>query len=165
MNGAKRILRPFNAVLVVLFAGCLLTASPQSQPSDPLVVTAKGHGLMTAAVDERKISSALVVLRQNGSVLITVTADIQLQAEGTWKASTVSPEEVLLKITGGAVRGEIAGSGTLVLTSDRKSIKELTLDLKSSDGQKISVTFLAGESESVGKELGTLGASLQVLSK
>lgn len=165
VNGAKRILRPFNAVLVVLFAGCLLTASPQLQPSDSLIVTAKGNGSMTSAVDSRKITSALIVLRQNGTLLVTVTADIQLQAEGTWKASTASPEEFLLKITGGAVRGEVTGSGTLVLTSDRKSIKELTLDLKSSDGQEISVTFVAGDSESVGKGLGTLGALLQVVSK
>jgi len=162
VNGARRILRPFNAVLVVLFAGCLLTASPQSQPSDSLIVTAKGHGVMTAAVDSRKITSALIVLRQNGTVLITVTADLQLQAEGTWKASTASPEEFLLKITGGAVRGEVTGSGRVVLTSDRKSIKELTLDLKSSDGQEIAIKFVAGDSESVGKGLGTLGASFKL---
>ena len=165
VNGAKRMLRPFNAVLVVLFAGCLLTASPQTQPSDSLIVTAKGHGSMTSAVDSRKITSALIVLRHDGTALITVTADLQLQAEGTWKASTASPQEFLLKITGGAVRGEVTGSGRVVLTSDRKSIQELTLDLKSSDGQEIAVTFAAGDSEPVAKGLGTLGASLQVVSK
>ena len=159
VNGAKRILRPFNVVLVVLFAGCLLTASPQSQPSDSLVLTAKGHGSMSSVVDSRKITSALIVLRQNGTLLVTVTADLQLQAEGTWKASTASPEEFLLEITGGAVRGEVTGSGTLVLTIDRKSIKELRLDLKSSDGQEISVTFVAGDSESMGKGLGRFGVS------
>jgi len=164
VNGAKRILRPFNAVLLVLFAGCFLTASPQSQPSDSLIVKAKGHGSMTSAVDKREITSALIVLRQNGTVLVTVAADLQLQAEGTWKASTASSEEILLKITGGALRGEVTGSGTLVLTGDRKSIKELTLDLKSSDGQEIAVTFAGGDSELVGHGLGTLGASLQVMS-
>ena len=164
VNGAKRILRPFYAVLLVLFAGSLLTASPQSQPSDSLVVTAKGHGSMSSAVDSRKITSALIVLRQNGTLLVTVSADLQLQAEGTWKASTASTEEIVLKINGGAVRGEVTGSGRLVLTDDRKSIKELTLDLKSSDGEKISVTFVGGDIESVGG-LGTLGASLQMMSK
>jgi len=120
---------------------------------------------MTSAVDSRKITSALIVLRHDGTALITVTADLQLQAEGTWKASTASPQEFLLKITGGAVRGEVTGSGRVVLTSDRKSIQELTLDLKSSDGQEIAVTFAAGDSEPVAKGLGTWGASLQVVSK
>ena len=98
---------------------------------------------MTSAVDERKITSALVILRQNGTVLITVTADLQLQAEGTWKASASSPEEILLKITGGVLKGEMTGSGKLLLTSDRKSFKELTMNVKLSDGQEVTVTFVA----------------------
>ena len=56
-------------------------------------------------------------------------------------------EEILLEITGGAVKGELVGSGKLLLTRDRKSIKELTIHGKSSDGQKISVTFAAANSE------------------
>jgi hypothetical protein len=104
---------------------------------------ANGHGKLSSVVDERKITSALIVLRQNGTVLVTVTADLLLQAEGTWKATATSPEEIDLKITGGAVKGEVIGSGKLLLTSDRKSIKELTINLTSSDGQEISVTFVA----------------------
>ena len=98
---------------------------------------------MSSAVDEREITSALVVLRQNGTLLITVTADLLLQAEGTWKASASSPDEILLKITGGVLKGEMTGSGKLLLTSDRKSFRELTINVKSSDGQEISVTFVA----------------------
>jgi hypothetical protein len=53
--------------------------------------------MISSEVDEREITSALVVLRQNGTVLITVAAEIQQQAEGTWKANAFSPEEILLK--------------------------------------------------------------------
>jgi hypothetical protein len=147
MNKLKRVLGSYNAVLLVLFAGFLFPVYAQSQESESLILTAKGHGMMSSAVDERKITSSLVVLRQNGTVLVTVTADLLLQAEGTWKASTASPEEIILKITGGAVKGELIGSGKLVLTSDRKSIKELTVNLTSSDGQEISVTFVGEASE------------------
>ena len=143
MNRLKRILRPCNAALLVLLAGFLLPVSAQSGELEPLIISAKGHGKLSLVVDERKITSALIVLRRNGTVLITVTADLMLQAEGTWKATASSPEEIVLKITDGAVKGEVIGSGKLLLTSDKKSMKELTINLTSSDGQEISVTFVA----------------------
>ena len=147
MSRLKRILRPNNAVLLVLFAGFLLSVSAQTQKSEPLVIKAKGHGKMISVVDDRKITSALVVLRPDGTALITVTADIMLQAQGTWKAIAGAPQEIDLKITGGAVNGEVNGSGKLLLTSDRKSMKELTVDVRSSDGQDISLTFVAEASD------------------
>jgi hypothetical protein len=143
MNRSRRVLRPYIAVLLVLFAGFLLPLSAQSGELDSLIVMANGHGKLSSAVDERKITSALVVLRQDGTVLVTVTADLMLQAEGTWKAMASAPEEIDLKITGGAVKGEVIGSGMLLLTSDRKSMKALTINLTSSDGHKILVTFVA----------------------
>ena len=147
MSRLKRIIRPNNAVLLVLFTGFLLSVSAQTQESQPLIVKAKGHGQISLAVDDRQITAALVVLRPNGTALITVTADILLQAQGTWKATAGSPREIDLKITGGAVEGEVIGSGKLLLASDRKAMKELTVDLRSSDGQDISVTFVAEDSE------------------
>jgi len=153
MNKPKRVLRPYNAVLLVLFAGFLLPVSAQSGELESLIISAKGHGKMSSVVDERKITSALVVLRQNGTVLITVTADLQLQAQGTWKATASSPEEIVLKIVGGGVKGEVIGSGKLLLTSDRKSMKELTINVTSTDGQEISVTFVADDSEAPVKKI------------
>ncbi len=143
MNTRKQILRPYKALLLVLFVGFLLPVSAQSGEFESLIISANGHGKLSSVVDERKITSALVVLRQNGTVLITVTADLQLQAEGTWKATASAPEEIVLKITGGAVKGEVIGSGKLLLTSDRKSMKELTIHVTSADGQEISVAFVA----------------------
>ncbi|HEX6650705.1 MAG TPA: hypothetical protein VF075_14240 [Pyrinomonadaceae bacterium] len=147
MNRLKRILRPYSAVLLVLLAGVLLSVSAQTQEPESLIIKAKGHGKMSSVVDNQKITSALVVLRQNGTMLVTVTADILLQAEGTWKTTAAAPEEIVLKITGGAVKGEVIGSGKLLLTSDGKSMKELAIDVRSSDGLKISVTFVAEASE------------------
>ena len=80
MNILKRILRPCNALLLMLFAGLFLPVSPQSQELEPVIVMAKGHGVITSAVEKINVTAALVVLRQNESVLITVTADLLLQA-------------------------------------------------------------------------------------
>ena len=147
MYRLKRILRPHNALWLVLFAGFLLPASAQSQQFESLTATVKGHGTLSSAVDKREITSALVVLRKNGTVLITVTAELHLQAEGTWKASDTSPDEIVLKITGGALKGEMSGSGKLLLTSDGKSFRQLTANIKTVDGIEIKVTFAADDSE------------------
>ena len=143
----KRILSPSNALWLVLLVGSLLPVSAQSQQLESLTATAKGHGVITSAVDKREITSALVVLRQNGTVLIAVTAELHLQAEGTWKASASSPDEIVLKITGGAVKGEMSGSGKLLLTSDGNSFRQLTANIKTVDGIEIKVTFAADDSE------------------
>jgi len=147
MNRRKRILRPYNAVLLVLFAGFLVAVSAQSRQLESLTATAKGHGMMNSEIDKREITSALVVLRQNGTMLITVTAELQLHAEGTWKASASSPDEILLKITGGVLKGEMTGSGKLLLTSDGKSFRQLVVNLKTIDGREITVTFAADDSK------------------
>ena len=143
----KRIQRPYNALLILLFTGFLAPVSAQSQQIESLTATAKGHGTISSAVDKQEITSALVVLRQNGTLLITVTAEILLQAEGTWKASASSPDEMLLKITGGVLKGEMTGSGKLLLTSDGKSFRQLAVNVKAVDGREIKVTFVADDSE------------------
>ena len=79
--------------------------------------------------------------------MITVTSDLQLQLQGSWKANTDSPENILLTITGGAVDDDLDGSGTLLLTNDRKSLKELTIKAKSADGRALTVSFIADDSE------------------
>jgi hypothetical protein len=55
--------------------------------------------------------------------------------------SDTSPEEVLLKITGGVVTGDVIGSGKLLLSRDRKSFEQLSIDAKTPDGREIKVTF------------------------
>ena len=143
----KRILRPYNTLLFVLFTGFLVPLSAQSQQLESLTATAQGHGLLSSAVEKREITSALVVLRKDGTALIAVTADLHLQAEGTWKASASSPDLMLLKITGGVLKGEMTGSGKMLLTSDGKSFKQLAVNAKTVDGQEITVTFAADDSK------------------
>ena len=58
-----------------------------------------------------------------------------------------SSEEILLKITGGVLKGEMTGLGKLMLTSDRKSFKGLTMNVKLSDGQEVTVKFVADAAE------------------
>jgi hypothetical protein len=111
------------------------------------MATAKGHGVIADAVEERKFTGALAVLRQDGTVLITLYSDLQLQAQGTWSASNSSPEEILLKITGGELSGNATGTGKLLLSNDRKFIKELTIKGKFFDGREIVVTFVADAPE------------------
>jgi len=142
MNRVTRILQWRHIMLVVLFQ-LLLAEAAQSQELETLTLTAKGHGAITLAGDEQKIPSALIVLRRNGTMMVTVCADLQLQAEGTWSASDASPQEVLLKITGGAVTGDLVGSGKLLLTKDGKSFEQFTIDAKTPDGREIKVTFTA----------------------
>jgi hypothetical protein len=54
-----------------------------------------------------------------------------------------------LKITGGEVSGNVTGTGKLLLSSDRKFIKELTIKGKLFDGREIAVTFVADAPESL----------------
>jgi hypothetical protein len=41
----------------------------------------------------------------------------------------------------------MTASGKLLLTSDRKSFKDLTMNVKLSDGQEVTVTFVADAAE------------------
>lgn len=91
-------------LLMLVVVGFFLPASAQSQTLESLTATAKGHGRIISATDEREVTAALVVLRENGTALIAIYADVQLQAEGTWSTSASSPEEILLKITGGSLK-------------------------------------------------------------
>ena len=147
MNRLKRIMRWHHIVKLLLIAGFIFPVSAQSQKSTSLTATGKGHGKISSAVDEREITSALIFLRENGTFLLALSADLQLQAEGTWKESNSSPGEILLKITAGVLKGEMSGSGKLLLTSDRVSIKKLTANVKTVDGREIAVTFVADASE------------------
>jgi hypothetical protein len=147
MNGPKRILQRHSTLLIVLLAQFLLPVYAQEQKFDSLTAVTKGHGVIADALEERKFTAALAVLRQDGTVLITLYSDLQLQAQGTWSASNSSPEEILLKITGGEVSGNVTGTGKLLLSNDRKFIKELTIKGKFFDGREIVVTFVADAPE------------------
>src|SRR5215470_11999019 len=84
MNRPKRIWQ-WHTIILVLFAGFFLPVSAQSQELESLHATTKGHGMITSAAEEREITSVVVILRQNGTVLVTACAELELRAEGTWR--------------------------------------------------------------------------------
>jgi hypothetical protein len=142
-------MRRHSALLILLFTQFVLPVCAQGQKSDSLTAVAKGHGVIADRNEERKFTGALAVLRQDGTVLIILISDLQLQAQGTWSASNSSHDEVLLKITGGEVSGNVTGTGKLLLSNDRKFIKELTIKGKLFDGREIAVTFVGDAPESL----------------
>ena len=147
MNRLKLLMGWHSTLLILLFAQVLLPVYAQGQELDSSTVVAKGHGVIADALEERKFTAALAVLRQDGTVLITLISDLQLQAQGTWSVGA-SPEEILLTITGGDVNGNATGTGKLLLSDDRTSIKELTIKGKTFDGREIAIKFVAAASES-----------------
>lgn len=146
MNRFKLLMQRRSTLLILLLAQFVLPVYAQGQNFDSLTANAKGHGVIADGVEERKFTGALAVLRQDGTVLITLYSDLQLQAQGTWSASNSSPEEILLKITGEA-NSSATGTGKLLLSNDRRFIKELTIKGKLFDGREIVVTFVADAPE------------------
>ena len=143
MTRLRLLMRRHNTLHILLLAQFFLPVYAQGQKFDSLTAVAKGQGVIADAFEERKFTGALAVLRQDGTVLITLYSDLQLQAQGTWSASNSSPEEILLKITGGELSGNATGTGKLLLSNDRKFIKELTIKGKLFDGREIVITFVA----------------------
>jgi len=149
MSKVRRAYQYSSIGLMLLFAQLLFAAPAQTQTSDVLNITERGHGRVTSRGEDQEISSVRVVLRDDGKMFITVCADLQLQAEGTWLASTSSPGEVLLKITGGVLDGDMTGSGKLLLTNDGTSFKNLTLRATLRGGPNVTLTFVADDSSSL----------------
>jgi hypothetical protein len=147
MVGIKRIRPRHNLLLTLLFAQFVLPAQAQSQPTESITAFARGHGSVVSAVEERKFSAAFVVLRPNGQAVITLYSDLQLQVRGTWSVSDSSPQEIQLKITGGELGGNASGSGKLLLSNDRKSISELAITGKSSNGCDLTIRFTSDRSD------------------
>ena len=145
--GFKRTRLWHSAVLIVLFAQLFLPVHAQSQAEESIRAFAKGHGSIVSTMEERSFSAVLVVLRPKGEAVITLFSDLQLQAQGTWSASASSLDEIQLKITGGELNGNISGTGKLLLSDDRTSLKEMTIKGKTFDGREMTLKFTAEASE------------------
>jgi hypothetical protein len=152
MKILKGTLQRSELLVIVSLILALSSVSAQAQQEESVTVSGKGHGSLVSAVENRKITAALVVLRANGTASITLISDLQLHAEAEWCASKYSAEEIELKITGGELSGNASGSGKLVLSDDRKAIKELSIKAKSFDGRELTLTFIADNSDSIRAE-------------
>jgi hypothetical protein len=145
--GIKRPGPRHNLLLILLFTQFVLPTPAQSPETESINLFAKGHGSIVSAVEDRKISAALVVLRRNGEAVIRLFSDLQLQVQGTWSVSDSSPQEIQLKITGGELGGNASGSGKILLSNDTKSITELAITGKSSNGCDLTIRFTANVSD------------------
>jgi hypothetical protein len=143
----RKQLSPWPRMLMIVFAALLLSVAAQAQ-GDAVTLHGKGHGKISSTLEERNITAVLVVLRPNGTALITLISDLQLQADADWSASKTSSAEIELKITGGELSGNWSGSGKLILSNDRKSIKGLTIKGQSFDERELTITFVADEADS-----------------
>jgi len=151
MKRLKIQARTHSTLLILLFAQFFIPVYAQAQEFDSLTTVTKGHGVISSALEERKLTGALAVLRHDHTLLVTLYSDLQLQVQGTWSASSSSPEEILLKITEEA-NCSATGTGKLLLSNDRMFIKELTIKGKLFDGHDIVVTFVADSPEDRQKE-------------
>ena len=121
--GFKRTRQRHYLLLILLFAQLCLPVSAQSQESEPILAFARGHGSIVSAVEEREFYAVLVVFREDGQALITIYSDLQLQARATWSATGSSPEVIQLKVTGGELNGNLSGTGKLLVSDDRMSLR------------------------------------------
>ncbi|HXQ69907.1 MAG TPA: hypothetical protein VN844_05450 [Pyrinomonadaceae bacterium] len=129
---------------LVTVIALLLSVVAGAQKITSLNTTAKGQGtIVVSDIDKHKISSVMVILKENGEADLTFYADLQLSAQGTWSAAQSPAQGINLKITGGVVGGNANGTGKLYLRKDGKSIDKLNIKATSADGSKTTVDFVA----------------------
>ena len=133
--------------LPLLFAQFILPVPAQSRETGSRTAFARGHGSIVSVIEKRQVYAALVVLRQNGKAVITLYSDLQLQVQGTWSMSDSSSHEIQLKITGLEVDGSASGSGKVLLSNDRKHIRELMITSKLLNGPEVTARFTADRSD------------------
>jgi len=135
-----------NTLAMAVLVWLVLPAVVAAQRITSLTSTAKGQGTITFSDgDKQKISAVLVILKENGEAEITLYADIQLYGQGTWKAGEDLSKGIDLKITGGIVSGNAAGTGKLFLRDDGKSIDRLNISAGEADSSSLKVEFTAAE--------------------
>ena len=131
-------------LLPVLMIVMVSAAAVAAQKLKSLTTSAKGQGtIKIASLDEHKLTSVMVILKENGDADFTFYADLQLSATGTWSMGESLSDGIDLKITGGVVSGNATGSGKLFLRGDRKSIDRLTLDARTTGDRKVTLKFVA----------------------
>lgn len=122
----------------------LLSTIAVAQKITSLTTSAKGKGTISISnIDKHQIASVLVILKENGDANLTFVADLQLSAQGTWSMGRSLEEGINLKITGGVVSGNAAGTGKLFLRKDGKSIEKLNIEATAADDSKVTVDFVA----------------------
>jgi hypothetical protein len=128
--------RTWIAVLAILTMLMLAGLAVAQQPKS-LVATANGEGSIKFGKEEFKIYSVVVKCFEDGKAEISLVTDITVFVNGTWSRADDRSNEIILKITGGSVSGNLDGGGKLLLTADRKSIAGLNLQVTNQATKKV----------------------------
>jgi hypothetical protein len=120
--------------LSIVLAAVLLASLPPAvvvaaQQPNSLVASANGEGTITLGKEKFKINAVVVKLFEDGKVEINVVTDITIFISGTWARDASDEKPINLQITGGSATSNLAGTGKLLLTDDRKSFASLKLEV------------------------------------
>jgi hypothetical protein len=120
-----------------------LPARVSPQETKDIVAHANGEGTIKIGDEEFKLTSVVVKLFSDSKAEINLISDITIFVSGTWSRAANSPNQINLKITGGATGGGLEASGELLIT-DRKSIDRMSLQgIIKTTHKELSVTFQA----------------------
>jgi hypothetical protein len=120
--------------LSIVLAAVLLASLPPAvvvaaQQPNSLVASANGEGTITLGKEKFKINAVVVKLFEDGKAEINLVTDITIFVSGTWARDASDEKTINLQITGGSATSNLAGTGKLVLTDDRKSFTSLKLEV------------------------------------
>ena len=131
----------YKALLVLLI---LLAAYPLVHAQQPgsKVISANGEGTIKIGREVFKVYAVVAKLFEDGTAELNLATDITIFINATWSTASDVQSVVDLKITGGATRGGLTGTGKLFLSNDRTSIVSLKLQaINSVTRRNIEVTF------------------------
>ena len=137
--------RKYNFVPVVLATLLFLITPAFATFQEPKskVANSNGEGTLKIGRETFKVYAVVAKLTENGEANITLVSDITVFVSGTWAANADPKNGLDLRITGGATKGGLEGSGKLVLRDEGKSIAALKLQLvQTSLRRNIEVDFV-----------------------
>ena len=111
-------------MLVTLFAASTLV---HGQQTNSKVISANGEGTIKIGREVFKVHAVVAKLFEDGTAELNLATDITIFINATWSAPGDFEKGIDLKVTGGATRGGVTGTGKLFLTNDRTSIVSLKL--------------------------------------
>lgn len=132
INPNRTCIAVFMFLMMWAFAGTAFAQQPKS-----LVATAKGEGSIRFGNEEFKLYAVVVKLFEDKKAEISLVTDITVFVNGTWSRPDDASKEILLKITGGSVSGNLDGGGKLLVTGDNKSIAGLNLQVVNQTTKKV----------------------------
>src|SRR5262249_38534904 len=125
-------------VLLTLLSAPGFAALPQPKS---LETSANGKGTIKVGQEQFALYTVVLKLKEGGDADITLVSDITLFFSGSW-SNNDNDKSIDLKISGGAARSGIQGTGKVFLRDDGKSIARLTME-GSNRNRTVTVSFVA----------------------